>query len=100
MTQGEMEFTARMRMQCEQMELVRCGASRLLQKLNRQGATLTCKQYLAEPFPSSEFLRLYALGRLDLSIEAAVLEQPDSPHFSFDEVIECRNRLEQYEYAV
>lgn len=100
MTQQEAEFTAEMRTRCQRMEAVRCSAARLLPALNRQGATLTCKQYLAQPFPSNEFLRLYAVGRLDLSVEAAVLEHSDCPYFSFDEVIECRNRLQQYEYAL
>jgi hypothetical protein len=46
------------------------------QMLNLQGGAATVRQLLSKGEPTEGFKRLWQLGRLDLSVEALVVESP------------------------
>jgi len=66
--------------------------TRFLQMLNQYGAKETVKRLISEQ-ASDGYTRLYLEGRLDLSIEATILEEPYRQLFSKEELEICREKL-------
>jgi hypothetical protein len=75
------------------------NASAFLQMLMKNGGVITAKRLINSPAPSHGYTQLHLLGRLDLTVEATVLENPKwHSLFSEDELTRARKRLEEYKY--
>lgn len=74
-------------------------ASVFLGMLGRQGGLLTAKQLINGSKPSDGYTALYERGRLDLTVEALVVEN-EKWHslFTADELARARKRLREYGY--
>jgi hypothetical protein len=72
-----------------------CGywAGRFLQMVRRDGGVATAKRLLGRAGASRGFELLRAKGRLELSLEALVLEPDFRALFSDQELAEARRRL-------
>ena len=70
-----------------------------LRMVQERGGLGAAKHLLSGPDPQSGFTRLWELRRLDLSMEALVLEERWSGLFTEDECRTARARLEAYGYA-
>jgi hypothetical protein len=69
--------------------------------LNDRGGVATAEYLINSDTPSDGYTRLYELGRLDLTVEAVVVEEPKWHRlFSQDELAKARRRLLDYGYAV
>ena len=64
-----------------------------IKMVKTQGGVGAAKTLLAQPLVSEGFDVLKKLGRLDLSMEAAVIEQPWATMFTADELAIARARL-------
>jgi hypothetical protein len=70
-----------------------------LQMLERRGGLSTAKYLINSDRPSDGYTNLYERGRLDLTVEAMVVENPKwHPLFTDDEIRKARRRLRQYGY--
>ena len=78
-----------------------CGytATRFLQLVSSVGGLAAAKQLITKPGGTEGFARLYECGRLDLSVEAHVLQQKYTALFSEQERKICQNRLKEYKYV-
>jgi hypothetical protein len=65
-----------------------------IKMVKTQGGVGAAKTLLAQPLPAEGFSILKKLGRPDLTVEAAVLEQRWSSMFSATELATARARLE------
>ena len=74
------------------------SANYFLSMLSQYGPQETAHKLLASPAVSDGFAQLWERGRLDLTVEALVLESPFSELFSEDEIEVARRRLEQFGY--
>ncbi len=72
--------------------------SYFLQMVIDQGGVSAAKQLLNSNKPQSGFARLWEEGRLDLSVEALVLQEPWASLFTDSELTEARIRLEALGY--
>ncbi len=72
--------------------------SYFLQMVIDQGGVSAAKQLLISSKPQSGFARLWEEDRLDLSVEALVLQEPWTSLFTDDELTEARRRLEALGY--
>jgi 5-methylcytosine-specific restriction enzyme B len=72
--------------------------TQFFQQLNEQGAVAAAKQLLAQPNGSDGFTRLYMENRLDLSVEALVLQPQYAALFTDEERRVARERLEAAGY--
>ncbi len=72
--------------------------SYFLQMVVSQGGVSAAKQLLSSSNPQSGFTRLWEEGRLDLSVEAIVVQEPWASLFTDGELTEARNRLEDLGY--
>ncbi len=71
------------------------------QMLGDRGGVETAKNLINRSQPSDGYRRLWELGRLDLTVEAALWESPRFHSlFSEEEITRCRKRLIEYEYEV
>ena len=79
-----------------------CGytATRFLQMIDKQGGWATAKQLIAKPGGTDGFATLWEHGRLDLSVEAHVVNPKYRELFTDAEREVCRNRLKEYGYAI
>lgn len=77
-------------------EEVGYNASRFLQMLEEHGGVQTAHMLLGSSTPSDGYRALWERGRLDLTVEALVLEK-DWGLFSAAELATARERLEEYE---
>lgn len=77
-----------------------CGyrATRFLQMLSEKGGVKTAKELVSKEGGTEGFLKLWQLGRLDLSVEALVLKDEYNRLFTEDELTLCKERLEKYNY--
>lgn len=76
------------------------NASIFLQMLSDRGGLATAKQLINAQRPSDGYTHLYERGRLDLTVEALVVENPAwESLFAPDELQRARRRLEAYGYA-
>jgi len=81
--------------------LTECGGyrpTRFMRMFNEHGGVETAHRLLHAAEYSEGFTKLWELKRLDLSLEAAVLEQPWCNLFSREEIEIARKRLEDYGY--
>lgn len=76
-------------------------ASVFLGMLGRQGGVLTAKQLINGTKPSDGYTALYERGRLDLTVEALVVENKKwHSLFSAEELARAKKRLQDYGYPV
>jgi len=68
------------------------------QLLEELGGLNTAKQLLATTKPSEGFTKLWELGRLDLSVEALVINPKYISLFTNDELMFAQERLEKLKY--
>lgn len=73
-------------------------ASYFWQMVCDKGGYQTAKHLIHTNSPSEGFTKLWALGRLDLSVEAQVLKPEYTTLFTDEERQICADRLEQYNY--
>lgn len=67
--------------------------------LNERGGLATAKHLINSDAPSDGYTRLYELARLDLTVEAVVVEEPRWHElFAADELTKARKRLADYGY--
>ena len=71
--------------------------TRFLEMVNTSGGVATAQQLLRKG-PSDGFTRLWEEGRLDLSVEAIVLQERWAPLFTAEELETARARLEEAGY--
>jgi hypothetical protein len=71
-------------------------ATRFLQMISQQGGLATARQLLQDDRPQEGFTTLWMHHRLDLTVEAHVLQPQFSSLFTEAERQEARRRLEQY----
>lgn len=75
------------------------GASIYLQMLYRLGGLGTAKQLVNSPKVSDGYTRLYELGRLDLTVEALIIDNAQwHSLFTAEELGRARKRLRDYNY--
>jgi hypothetical protein len=77
------------------------NATRFLQKIRADGGLAAAKSWLRpkkNDKPTKGFLMLVDCGRLDLSLEALVLNDPWNTLFNEDELAMARKRLAKYGY--
>ncbi|WP_299208024.1 hypothetical protein [uncultured Tateyamaria sp.] len=76
-------------------------ATIFLGMISERGGLPTAKTLINSPKPSDGYTALFELGRLDLTVEAMVLETPEWHElFTVDELKRARRRLNQYDYQV
>lgn len=90
----EMAFDERMRQVYDQAKN-ECGytATRFLQMVNAEGGLATAKKLLGSESYSAGLTRLWEEKRLDISLEATVLEVPWSELFTEQELSNARKKL-------
>lgn len=75
-------------------------ANIFLGMLNDRGGIATAKYLINSPKPSDGYTNLYERGRLDLTVEALIVENAKwHSLFSEDEIEKARQRLTAYKYA-
>jgi len=75
-------------------------ASIFLQMLNDRGGLSTAKYLINATQPSDGYTALHLRGRLDLTVEALVVENKKwHPLFSDEELEKARKRLKDYRYT-
>lgn len=91
----ELAFDERMRQIYDQAKN-ECGytATRFLQMVNAEGGLATAKKLLGTGSYSEGLTRLWEEKRLDISLEATVLDAPWSELFSEQELNNARKKLE------
>ena len=79
-----------------------CGynANRFLQMISAKGGLATAKQLIMKSGGTDGFATLWEHGRLDLSVEAHVVNPKYRELFTDAERELCRNRLKEYGYAI
>jgi hypothetical protein len=74
-------------------------ASAFLGMLNARGGVQTARQLINSAKPSDGYTRLWELGRLDLTVEATVVDNVRwHPLFRAEELDRARKRLRDYNY--
>ena len=67
---------------------------RLRSMIQNRGGLGAAKSLLQDPTKLSEgFIKLFEVGRLDLSVESLVLKEPWITLFTYDELAVARSRL-------
>lgn len=75
------------------------NASRFLQMLNEHRGLETARILINLPKPSEGYTALYLRGRLDLTVEAIIHDNPKwHVLFTAEELEKCKTRLREYEY--
>lgn len=73
--------------------------SLFIQMLNNKGPLETARQLINTSNPSYGYTRLWELGRLDLSVEAAIHDNKEwHGLFTQNELQRCKQRLTDYGY--
>ena len=90
----ELQFHERMRQVYDQAK-EECGytATRFMQMVNEQGGLSTAKRLINSTNYSEGLTRLWELKRLDISMEATVLQQPWRELFTEDELKKAGEKL-------
>lgn len=73
--------------------------SMFIQMLQERGGLTTAQHLIAASQVSSGFTTLWEMQRLDLTVEATVLEDPWSELFTTSELKTAQRRLQQYGYG-
>lgn len=67
--------------------------------LSTHGGLATAKQLINDPTPSLGYTNLWELKRLDLTVEAVVVDNPRwHSLFTAEELVKARKRLRDYHY--
>jgi hypothetical protein len=66
--------------------------------MEHYGVVPACRQVIESTRPPSGFTTLREKGRLDLTVEAAVLQSPWCELFTPDVLLKARKRLRDYHY--
>ena len=74
-------------------------ATYFLRMVRENGGVAVAKRLLAAPEYQEGLTRLWEIGRLDISVEALVLQERWETLFSDDERREARERLKDFGYA-
>ena len=74
------------------------NATYFLKMVQEQGGLLAARNLFSRPEPSEGLFTLWDLKRLDLSLEAFVLDEEFSPLFSDEELSTARQRLADLGY--
>jgi hypothetical protein len=75
------------------------NANIFLRMINERGGLVTAKSLINSPKPSDVYTHLYERGRLDLTVEAIVVENKEwHPLFTDEELASAENRLRKYGY--
>jgi len=92
----ELQFHERMRQVYDQAK-VECGytATRFMQMVNEQGGLSTAKKLINSPKYSEGLTRLWELKRLDISMEATVLQQPWRELFTKEDLKKASEKLKK-----
>lgn len=79
-----------------------CGynATRFIQLVGSKGGLAVAKQLICKEGGTDGFTTLWECGRLDLSVEAHVLQPKLKELFTEDERKMCKERLKQFGYPV
>lgn len=93
-------FTKLLREGAEECRRIGYNPRKFLQMLAADGGYATAQKLLASPRISDGFVELSMLGRLDLSVEALVLEHGWGPAFDTELVNRARKRLIEAGYRV
>ena len=72
--------------------------TRFLQMVHEHGGVAAAKRLLSRPVAQSGLATLWELGRLDISMEALVVQERWQPLFSDAERQAARDRLSAYGY--
>lgn len=72
--------------------------TRFLQMLSIKGGLETAKSLINNPGGTEGFTRLWELGRLDLSVEALVINEKYKALFTEEEIARCKTILRDYNY--
>ena len=76
------------------------NATRFLQMVSNRGGLPTAKLLLASDAPSDGYTELWKRGRLDLTVEALVADNPRwQPLFTHAELKRAKARLAEYGYT-
>lgn len=76
-------------------------ASRFFHMVGEHGGFETARILINANTVSEGYTELWERGRLDLTVEALVLENHEYyPLFTEEEIERCRHRLSEYNYAV
>lgn len=77
----------------------RYDATIFLGMVAQRGGLATAQYLINTPKPSEGYTALYMRGRLDLTVEAMVIENTEWHElFTDEELAKARTRLKQYEY--
>jgi hypothetical protein len=77
----------------------RYNATRFLQMLTEHRGLETARILLGDPTESNSYRALWERGRLDLTVEALVLQKPWNQLFTEQELETARSRIQQYGYT-
>lgn len=101
MTPSENEqFTQMLRGAAEECQRLGYRPMKFLQMLNADGGYTTAAKLLAAPQISEGFAELHLLGRLDLTVEALILEKGWSDQFDPVLIDQAKKRLRASGYAI
>lgn len=76
------------------------NATRFLHMVGQQGGLRAAQNLLASDEVSDGYTELYLRGRLDLTVEAMILDHPQwAPLFTDEELAKAKERLEKYGYS-
>jgi hypothetical protein len=76
-------------------------AKYFLQMVAADGGVQTAKTLINANAPADGYTELWRLGRLDLTVEALVVENPEwHDLFTAEEIERARTRLKDYEYEI
>jgi hypothetical protein len=73
-------------------------ATRFHQMVSEMGGYDTAMQLIHDPHPSEGYTALWERGRLDLTVEAVILDSKWNALFSGEDRAAARKRLESYHY--
>jgi len=77
------------------------NATIFLQMITENGGVATAKTLINAPKPSDEYTALYLKGRLDLTVEAMVVENKRWHElFTTDELWKAKDRLVAYRHEI
>jgi hypothetical protein len=77
------------------------NATRYLQMVSNSGGVQAAKTLLASDAPSDGYTELWKRGRLDLTVEALIADNPKwQPLFTHAEVKRAKARLAEYGYHI
>lgn len=75
-------------------------ANIFLRMISERGGVETARYLINQSQPSDGYTHLYERGRIDLTVEALVVENPRwHPLFAAEEIEKARRRLVEYGYA-